>query len=315
MWRCGRCETINNSKKDNCSVCWGTKEVRLKPTWKKRFSLLALIAGVFILGFVVSVLLLGNDDTGENSPIEIAEYLEPKEPESELGGEDDKSWYGEDVDPADNIEEENDEGQEDVPSVEEVREERIYDSSIYGFYNPFPGVIFIDFASEEELANHPDAPRYVWQDDAHWMVFSLEESVQDVVFVMVMNMGWNDQKNISLYVVDELLYEVGDVAANEPFFIQTVGHFGTMPRQAVGFTYTNGLRYYIPFSQPQADDSPPMLLHTWSAFTFTPIYRVRFTWEDIASQIGAFSVLENAIDATPEGYRVFDGHGNIVYVR
>ena len=45
------------------------------------------------------------------------------------------------------------------------------------------------------------------------------------------------------------------------------------------------------------------------------LYRIRLTWEDAASQIGAFADLSNAINATPEGYSVFDGQGNVVFTR
>ena len=47
----------------------------------------------------------------------------------------------------------------------------------------------------------------------------------------------------------------------------------------------------------------------------TKYYRVRKSWEDIASQIGAFTVLENAklcVDANP-GYAAFDDDGKQVY--
>lgn len=42
-------------------------------------------------------------------------------------------------------------------------------------------------------------------------------------------------------------------------------------------------------------------------------YRVRKTWEDVKSQIGAFSNLENAKKACKEGYSVFDIEGNVIY--
>ncbi len=42
-------------------------------------------------------------------------------------------------------------------------------------------------------------------------------------------------------------------------------------------------------------------------------YRVRKSWTNFKSQIGAFSVLENAKDACEDGYRVFDSKGNVVY--
>ena len=43
------------------------------------------------------------------------------------------------------------------------------------------------------------------------------------------------------------------------------------------------------------------------------MYRVRKTWTDAKSQIGAYSVLENAKNACPSGYKVFDNDGNVVY--
>lgn len=43
------------------------------------------------------------------------------------------------------------------------------------------------------------------------------------------------------------------------------------------------------------------------------MYRVRKTWADAKSQIGAYSVLENAKNACPSGYKVFDNDGNVVY--
>lgn len=42
-------------------------------------------------------------------------------------------------------------------------------------------------------------------------------------------------------------------------------------------------------------------------------YRVRKSWTNFKSQIGAFSVLENAKDACKDGYKVFDSKGNVVY--
>lgn len=45
----------------------------------------------------------------------------------------------------------------------------------------------------------------------------------------------------------------------------------------------------------------------------TSWYRVRKTWKDEASQIGAYAILENAKKACPYGYSVFDGEGKVVY--
>ena len=47
----------------------------------------------------------------------------------------------------------------------------------------------------------------------------------------------------------------------------------------------------------------------------TPVelYRIRKTWEDSKSQIGAYANLKNAISACKEGYSVFDSKGNKVH--
>ncbi len=52
---------------------------------------------------------------------------------------------------------------------------------------------------------------------------------------------------------------------------------------------------------------------TTAAAAAKPLYRVRKTWADYKSQIGAYSSLANAIKACKDGYSVFDGSGNKVY--
>lgn len=43
------------------------------------------------------------------------------------------------------------------------------------------------------------------------------------------------------------------------------------------------------------------------------LYRVRTSWDDPSSQIGAYEILENAINACPEGYKVYNSEGIEVY--
>lgn len=43
------------------------------------------------------------------------------------------------------------------------------------------------------------------------------------------------------------------------------------------------------------------------------LYRVRKTWKDSKSQLGAYKILDNAIKACKDGYSVFDSKGNVVY--
>lgn len=45
----------------------------------------------------------------------------------------------------------------------------------------------------------------------------------------------------------------------------------------------------------------------------TKYYRVRLSWDNIKSQLGAYTVLENAKKACKEGYTVYDWNGKAVY--
>lgn len=44
-----------------------------------------------------------------------------------------------------------------------------------------------------------------------------------------------------------------------------------------------------------------------------PLYRVRKTWTDSKSQVGAYSVLDNAKKNCPSGYSVYDEAGKVIY--
>ncbi len=56
--------------------------------------------------------------------------------------------------------------------------------------------------------------------------------------------------------------------------------------------------------------SPPLNENSIGANT---IYRIRKSWSDATSQLGAYSSLDNAKAACKTGYYVFDNKGNIVY--
>ena len=47
----------------------------------------------------------------------------------------------------------------------------------------------------------------------------------------------------------------------------------------------------------------------------TQLYRIRKTWEDAKSQVGAYSNLESAKAQCPTGYSVFDNNGKCVYTK
>ena len=52
---------------------------------------------------------------------------------------------------------------------------------------------------------------------------------------------------------------------------------------------------------------------TISALSTKQLYRVRKSWADAKSQLGAYSSLENAKKACKAGYSVFDNSGKVVY--
>lgn len=88
---------------------------------------------------------------------------------------------------------------------------------------------------------------------------------------------------------------------------------------------------YLNTAKNPSKTCPLYILPHWAAFkakvqaymksgTFTTknpttkqLYRVRKSWSDAKSQIGAFSSLDNAKKACKPGYSVFDANGSIVY--
>ena len=47
--------------------------------------------------------------------------------------------------------------------------------------------------------------------------------------------------------------------------------------------------------------------------TDTGLFRIRLSWEEVNSQIGAYQYSQNAISACPRGYSVYDENGRIIY--
>ena len=50
-----------------------------------------------------------------------------------------------------------------------------------------------------------------------------------------------------------------------------------------------------------------------SGSTTKNLYRVRKSWDDTKSQLGAYASLDNAKNSCPSGYNVYDWNGNVVY--
>ena len=143
-----------------------------------------------------------------------------------------------------------------------------------GVPTPFTGTVDI-FNLDEETGGafnitgfaeeFPDVPRFSRVEDSIWMMFRFEAPVRDVVFVSIIPY-FDERFDLWLYELGETWFEAGDLDVRQPILIQTIGHFGTLPAQAIGFTYADGVRYYIPFDESQMDGS--LVLHKWSAFTF-----------------------------------------------
>lgn len=76
-------------------------------------------------------------------------------------------------------------------------------------------------------------------------------------------------------------------------------------------TFKNNVKNALGTSSSSSSSSSSS--NTSSNASTAELYRVRKTWADSASQIGAYSSLENAKKACKTGYSVFDSKGNVVY--
>lgn len=77
------------------------------------------------------------------------------------------------------------------------------------------------------------------------------------------------------------------------------------------FVYNNGKTTWIQFKQKVLNYYNRTDIST--SIQATHLYRVRKSWTDSNSQIGAYESLENAKNACPPGYSAFDENGKAVY--
>ena len=54
-------------------------------------------------------------------------------------------------------------------------------------------------------------------------------------------------------------------------------------------------------------------VYSKASATTTNLYRVRKSWDDVKSQLGAYAALDNAKNNCPSGYNVYDWNGKVVY--
>ena len=67
------------------------------------------------------------------------------------------------------------------------------------------------------------------------------------------------------------------------------------------------------YNAKSSTSTPTVTTPSVSTSEVKKFYRVRKSWADAASQVGAYTVLENAKENCKPGYYVFDWNGNIVY--
>ena len=78
-------------------------------------------------------------------------------------------------------------------------------------------------------------------------------------------------------------------------------------------TLDMGWQRFVNMVQAELDALNKPATTTTTSTSASEIYRVRKTWADAKSQIGAYSNLDNAKKNCPSGYAVFDSKGNQVY--
>lgn len=134
-----------------------------------------------------------------------------------------------------------------------------------GVPRPFLGNATYRYVTQQYVNTHPNSPRFVYNDEGNWMSFAFDMHMRDVMFVRINPIELDDDGDIQNYEVTEIIHRVGTLNVNHPVFIQTIGHYGTMPAQAIGFVMPDGTRYFVPFDQSQMDGS--LSFHYWAAFT------------------------------------------------
>ena len=113
-----------------------------------------------------------------------------------------------------------------------------------------------------------------------------EENAVDLIVYLLKKYGWGIEKVKRHY----------DYATNKKY----------CPHRTMDKGWNRFLKMVEDKLNPQIPTPTP---------TPTVIYRIRKTWADAKSQIGAYSNLDNAKANCPEGYSVFDPNGNCVYTK
>ena len=71
--------------------------------------------------------------------------------------------------------------------------------------------------------------------------------------------------------------------------------------------------YRISYSNKKVNSSAQVVAKPVATTTNESLYRVRKSWDNPKSQLGAYKTLDNAKKNCPGGYYVFDSNGKIVY--
>lgn len=100
-----------------------------------------------------------------------------------------------------------------------------------------------------------------------------------------------------------VLFESFFVDSNDRYIGDTAAE-----QRAFGVAYAKAILEYLGIAYKESSNNGGN-----TGTSSKGLYRVRKSWNDAASQIGAYSDIENAKRACKSGYSVFDSNGNIVY--
>lgn len=102
---------------------------------------------------------------------------------------------------------------------------------------------------------------------------------------------------LTAYLLDKYGLTVNDVYTHQHWYSKKYCPLYILPHWDA---FINKVKKYIPKNET-ITNSP------------VQIYRIRKSWDDAKSQIGAYANLESAKSVCKEGYFVFDENGNVVY--
>lgn len=106
---------------------------------------------------------------------------------------------------------------------------------------------------------------------------------------------------LTAYLLDKYGLTINNVYTHQHWYSKKTCPLYILPHWD---SFINKVKGFMPKSNNGSTSSTQKLYH---------IYRIRKSWDDVKSQIGAYANLESAKSVCKEGYFVFDENGNVVY--